>query len=88
MKHGEEAKALLIKEVVLDPMVDTFAPPSHVGNSRERQAAVLQKYIDALAPFDERHIRKAAAIVFTTHTWWTWPLPGQFVIEANKLVET
>ena len=69
-------------------MVDTFAPPAHVGNSQDRQVAVLQKYIDALSPFEEQHIRKAAEIVFTTHIWWTWPLPGQFVIEANKLVET
>ena len=70
-----------VKEIILDPMVQTFAKPRHV----EDVGRVLQAYADGLSGFQDDYLKAGWREVLQSHKRTTWPMPAEIIDAVRKV---
>lgn len=86
MRDGDlaaETPRQRVTRLVLEPMNELFAAPSHIAGDKAKMKKAFDAYIRMLEGFSERELCRAWEVVSVTHQRWTWPLPGQFVLAVK-----
>jgi hypothetical protein len=72
-----------VEEAIIQPLLDTFPPPSHIRGKPAAIEALLNVYRRALDRFERTVLEQAWQKVAAEQTFWVWPLPETLVKAAK-----
>jgi hypothetical protein len=68
-----------VRNVILEPMLALYPPPSHLRHDEQAQQRALAAYEKALAGFDRATLERAWEKVVARQAGWVWPNPRTIV---------